>query len=585
MKHRRHIIQLLLITALVFVNSLFNGFVGDDGFLLLNNDFYTSWSNIKDLFSSAYTTQSEGAIGVQDVKQYSSGSVAYRPVLSLTFFFDYWIWKLNAFGYHLTNLIWHMANVVAVYALIFLLRKDSFLALVSAIIFSIHPFKSEAVCSIGYRADLVSTFFLLVSFIFYVSYQAKRSESNKSALFGSYLSFGLAIFAKESVIVYSAVLILYDRIFKRTKWRDLFKNSAVGRYSGFWIISLFYLYVYLYVFPNQTIGGAGLMGGSLKTHLHTAVYIVAEYLQGFFAPFSVGVLPPVYVPPVETVLGWQTIVMLSILAVSAIVFWVMVRSNSKAGFFLGWFVICMIPVSNLVPLVNPMAYRFLYLPSIGVSVLLAGMIIQSGGWLNRKTQANHFVNIFLVGFIAFCAARTIPLNSFWKNDLVMSYRMYESRPNYPTSQLFMAITYAQLNQNPEARELALKAIDNGLQDPRAYYILGKGEDLADAKYYLIKGLNKYPSYGMLYTAMGRVLLLQNDLEVVESYLKKGIELAPSYRGYCYLVQYYLMIGNESAAREVLESAKSNLADPKFHSFIENLIINRNELMLPQDIGI
>ena len=114
--HKKAIIIILALGILTFGNSLFNGFVGDDEVLIVKNDFYESWSNFPRLFTSDYITRSEDVFNVNNMYSHT-GSVAYRPVLSTSFFFDHWIWGKNPFGYHLTNLILHLCNSVLVYFL------------------------------------------------------------------------------------------------------------------------------------------------------------------------------------------------------------------------------------------------------------------------------------------------------------------------------------------------------------------------------------------------------------------------------------------------------------------------------------
>lgn len=585
MSHKRSIILLAAVTILVFANSLLNGFVGDDNFLILNNDFYTSWNHARDLFSSEYTTHSVGAIGVQDQKQYYSGSVAYRPVLSLTYFLDYSLWQENPFGYHLTNLIWHLLNVFGVYVLFAKVGTSNVLAFLSAMVFSIHPYRSEAVCSIGYRADLVSTFFLLVATIAYIVY--RQNSKMKSFHWISHLAFALAVFAKESAIVFPALIWVYDCVHYRLSIRALLKNDHLKRYVGYVVVALFYLFVYLYVFPNRAAASSQWIGENLWVHIKSSLLILAEYMYGFFLPLMVDVLPPVYAPQPELYSMYYFSALMILLLGTLMLFGIVFRRDRLAAFFILWFVLAMIPVSNAIPLVNPMAHRFLYLPSIGMSYVLVQFIIRLGEWMNARTNAQRFVVIFMVGYLGICAIRTFTLNAYWKHDYIMALRMYQSKPEYPTSLLFMGITYAEIEETEKAREMILKGLQRGLRDPRAYYILAQASltDHEAAKQYLQEGILKYPTYGMLYTGLGRVYLLEQNLDQALSFLQRGVEMAPTYRGFCYLVQTHLLMGNETVARETLERAKPVLTDPKFHEFIQNIIDHRDRITLPQDIGL
>lgn len=580
--HRKSIIILLALTVFVFANSLLNGFVGDDNFLIIDNSFYTSWSNAKDLFTSKYLTSSVEAINVQDKSRYFSGSVAYRPVLSLTYFVDYFIWQLKPFGYHLTNLLWHLANVSAVYALVFLITRTISLSFLTAVLFAVHPYKSEAVCSIGYRADLVSTFFLMAAFLLYIGY---RSHRKKLWMLLSLVSFFLAVFTKESVIIFPALLWIYDRWICPEQ-----QQQCIGqywkRYSGYIFICLVYLYVYLYVFPNKTAGAIGWFQGSLLNHVALCIHIFGDYLSGFFMPMLVKVLPPVYLPSVGQPWGMTTWLVLLIILLSFFLFYKISAGQKETKFFAAWFLIALIPVSNLIPLVNPMAHRFMYLPSVGILFILARLILDIGRWLNERTRAQRFVYILALGYVGASVIIAVQINAMWRHDYIMAYRLYQNHPDDPSSHLFMGITYQRIGELQKAKEVILKGMELGLKDPRSYYILGLCtlKDLDESERYLEEGARYYPEYAMLHLGLGRIYLLKGQIDKALFQIKKSIELTPSYRGYCYLIQIYLMKGEEQAARKVLEDIKTILPDPKYHSFILNIIDHKDELALPQDIG-
>ena len=581
--HRKPLVILLAITVFVFGNSLLNGFVGDDNFLILGNDFYTSWSNMKDLFTSKYLTNSVEALNVQDKGRYFSGSVAYRPVLSLTYFVDYSLWQLKPFGYHLTNLVWHLANAAGVYVLVFMLCKTRTLAFLTALLFAVHPFKSEAVCGIGYRADLVSTFFILAALLLYIVY---RSQQNKrGALLLSLASFMSAVFTKESAIIFPGLLMVYDFLIKPDQDR---KHPAeyLKRYGGYAAVAAFYLYVYLFVFPNKTAGAIGWFHGSFLKHAVVCIHILGDYLIGFFLPMLVKVLPPVYLPQIGQPWGMMTWLMLLIIVLSLYLFYRTAALHKDSRFFAVWFLITLIPVSNIIPLVNPMAHRFMYLPSVGILFLVARLLLDIGQWLNAKARSQRFVYILALGYVGSSIIVAIQINAMWRHDYIMAFRLYQNHPDDPSSHLFMGITYQRIGELQKAREVILKGMSIGLKDPRTYYILGLCalNDLDEGERYLKEGIHFYPDYAMLHLGLGRVYLLKDQVDNALFHIKKSIELTPSYRAYCYLTQIHLMNGDESAARQVWEEIKTVLPDTKYHAFILNIIDHKDELKLPQDIG-
>src|SRR3989339_501315 len=150
-------ILILIIACLsqfVYLNSLSNQFVYDDGPTIVTNYFIKKWSNLPIFFHKDYFI--------------FSGELSYRPVVTLSYFIDYTLWKLNPFGFHFTNNLLHTLNSILLFFLftrIFNCRTTSFIA---TLIFSCHPVLTEAVNAISYREDLLAATFFITAFILYI---------------------------------------------------------------------------------------------------------------------------------------------------------------------------------------------------------------------------------------------------------------------------------------------------------------------------------------------------------------------------------------------------------------------------------
>ena len=116
----------------------------------------------------------------------------------------------------------------------------------------------------------------------------------------------LALFSKESAVVFVGILAAYDVLVKKEKVLDVLKHFY-GRYLGYVLITLFYLYIYFYVFRNSAMDNARLLGGNVFTHATFAVDIFVQYLSGFILPLTVKVLPPLYARRrrLDTRRGWD----------------------------------------------------------------------------------------------------------------------------------------------------------------------------------------------------------------------------------------------------------------------------------------
>jgi len=92
----------------VYFNALANQFVWDDEEQVVKNAVIRDWNNFPLIFTSS--TFYGGGAGL-------SGGF-YRPLVTLSYFWNYSYWGLNPSGYHLMQLLFHCANAFLVFYLL-----------------------------------------------------------------------------------------------------------------------------------------------------------------------------------------------------------------------------------------------------------------------------------------------------------------------------------------------------------------------------------------------------------------------------------------------------------------------------------
>ena len=96
-----------LLALAVNWNLLDNGFVYDDGSQILNNPYIRSPRYLPKIFS----THVWSFLGPEGISNY------YRPLMHLVYMADYWLFGLQAAGYHATSLAFHIACSLLVFFL------------------------------------------------------------------------------------------------------------------------------------------------------------------------------------------------------------------------------------------------------------------------------------------------------------------------------------------------------------------------------------------------------------------------------------------------------------------------------------
>lgn len=208
---------ILVVTFFAFMPALKNGYINwDDNAYVFNNPHLA-----KPLPQAAKYFFGQN---------YFIGN--YIPLTMITFAIEYHIAALKPGFYHLVNIIFHLANVLLVFWLIFLLsgRKKGLAALV-AFFFGIHPMRVESVAWIAELKDVQYSLFFLAGLIAYYKYletkvarveqgsvlnlsPEKQALPQKNGtiryLLVAFVFFVLSLLSKPAAVVFPLVLLLLD---------------------------------------------------------------------------------------------------------------------------------------------------------------------------------------------------------------------------------------------------------------------------------------------------------------------------------------------------------------------------------------
>src|SRR5207247_958316 len=140
-----------------------------------------------------------------------------RQLTYLTYFLNYRIGRANPAGYHLINLLLHLANV----AVVFLFCRAALraypdasrktihdgLPFGAAAVFALHPVQSESVNYIYQRATLLAALFSLTSLTLFIA--SDRAGSRRRFLMFSCVFYICAVASKESALVLPLAFVAY----------------------------------------------------------------------------------------------------------------------------------------------------------------------------------------------------------------------------------------------------------------------------------------------------------------------------------------------------------------------------------------
>lgn len=571
-----HLVLLFLIVVCTYSQSLSNGFVGDDFTVIVHNKFYETLGNLPDLFSKKYLI-TENSQYQSTEEKYSSGSVAYRPVLSFTFFIDHYFWGKNPRGFHLTNLILHLMNCALVYFIIGQLFQNTVLSFITAAIFAVHPINVEAVNNIGYRADVLSSFFSLLGIYYFLDFMKKRYFRKCLIVFICYF---LAIFTKESALILPLLMLLLAFRFESG---NLSRREMMIFIVGFVLISVFYFYIYLFVFPNTTFSSLTMLGPNVASHIAQLWWNFLIYIQWFFLPVTIKIIPPFYLPDLNPFLIFK--VTLSVLIFISFVYlmFCLKREHRVIALGAGWFLISYLPISNLIPIANPIAQRFLYFPGIGLA-LICGCVLTQIFLINSRIWMRYL----LVGFV--CIFLMMLSNNYlnvWLNNTTVATALIKYYPNHTKGYILLGIENFNKKEYGKAKDVLLHAAALNTKDARVYSMIGIGstDNVKFAESYFQRGIMLSPNDVLPLIGLGRLYVLNKQYQKAVPVLGKSIILHPTYSSYVYLMQALIQLKRFDEADNLLANAGSNLTDKDQMETLKNFIIWKNRLKEPVDIGL
>lgn len=417
----RHVLAIVVLGFLVYSNTFHVPFVLDDGPQIAANAVIR---NLGNFFSSptGYQYNPRRVIGY------------------LTFAVNYSLGGLDTSGYHIFNLIVHVANGLLLYALVLLTfrtprLKDSVLApssgtiaLVCAVLFEVHPLQTEAVTYIVQRVTSLAAMFYLGSLVLYVKmrFLQESSHSSRARVLSFYalslVAIVLAMKTKEITFTLPFVILLYEFFFfgpGNTGKRLLFL-APVLLTAVIVPVSLLNLHRPLGDILSEVDQATLIAAPKLSRwdYLLTQFSVVATYVRLLFLPFNQNLDYdyPVYHSFFNPAV-FMPFFFLSLLFVTAIVlFWKSLRGSDGSlrliSFGILWFFITLSVESSLIPIDDVIAEHRMYVPSIGALIAItaaAGIFVKGVTSKSARKMITALVCLLVIAF----SIVTIGRNAVW----------------------------------------------------------------------------------------------------------------------------------------------------------------------------
>ncbi len=391
----------------------------------------------------------------------------YRPVQTISYVFDYLVWNTDAYGYHLSNLLWHIGSGLLLYLLLQRLlpaiapgKKSaaalSSAAFVIALLWIVHPVHSAAVDYVSGRADSLAFFFACGGWLLYLrAREIARNVLRRSCYLLAALSGLLALCSRESGFIWMIIFLLYLFMLDRKSTRRAklivlacclalagaygtlrslpeyrpghdIRTTPTAAAKGVLMLRALGDYGRLMIWPSNLHMERDVVdGNSLRDTSHWRQSVRTEYLS------------------------------IAGLLVAAVLLFGASRKGAAQPirlFGAGWFLITYLPISNLFSLNATVAEHWLYLPSVGFFVFAAGCYLELPR-LGRRI-ALPVVCAAVLGL----SARSFVRSSDWVTEETFYRQTLLAGGTSPRMCVNLAAIYSKRGETAKAENLLRKVL-------------------------------------------------------------------------------------------------------------------------------
>jgi tetratricopeptide (TPR) repeat protein len=321
---------------------------------------------------------------------------------------DYHFWKLNPFGYHLTNVILQVLVSFLVFLFTRIILKDPRIAFATALLFALNPLHTEAVTYISGRAEMLMGFFLLSSLILFI----------RGHRVFSLLAFICGLLSKELSVVFPLVILAYIFCYQGEEPKK--EKSLLKSVIPFFAVALIYLILRSGLLHFATIRPPALVKYPLILRVLVFPEVILTYLKLFILPVGLHMSRTLFRPA-----SFLSIFLSCFLLGIMCLFFARIlkdyKKNRTAAFMLFWFLIFLLPQSGILPINAFISEHFIYLSSVSFFMLVA--------YLLHKYLRKGFFIFSVITLALFYGILTFSRNFDWGDPVIFYSKIIKYSPD------------------------------------------------------------------------------------------------------------------------------------------------------------
>ena len=421
----------------------------------------------------------------------------------LSFALNYLLGGISTVGYHLTNLLIHIANglLVCLFAVLTLktplMKKAGSAALprlhigiLAALVFTSHPVQTEAITYISQRFASLATFFYLLAITLYLVW--RMGGGGRKRAFAYALSLAFAVIAqktKEISFTLPFMIVFFELAFFEGPLRSARRFLPLLPFiSALAIIPLTIFGLDMGLWGGADALGEGVRHAQLRDlenlsahdYLVTQFRVVVTYLRLLVLPVgqNLDYDYPKYASMLAPPVLLSFLFLLSVFSLSVYGFArSFVRKNAYIRLAcLGsiWFFVTISVESSVIPIKDVIFEHRLYLPSVGAAIAFSSLafyaVSRLGGSRSRPLFTQAAVVLVLLVAVPLAAA-SYARNSAWRDEVSLYEDTVAKSPEKERARYNLAWAYQRSGRLDRAAEEYMEVLRLKPDKAKAHYNL------------------------------------------------------------------------------------------------------------------
>jgi tetratricopeptide (TPR) repeat protein len=532
----------------------------------------------------------EGFIWAFDV----NGAGYWQPLTWLSHMLDVTLFGLNPVGHHLTNLGIHLTNALLLFWFFFHTTGRLYRSFFIAALFALHPLNVESVAWAASRKNLLSTFFWMLSLLFYVRYGESPTRNRYLMIL---VVFVMGLMVKPMLVTLPFVFLLLDYWPLRRLRLDYEQQRVSGRSEKVLperkanayqlvieklpMLAFSALSIGLTIYSTQQIGiNVAEHAAPMTLRFANALVSYFGYLAKIFWPHNLAV----FYPFPKALPMWQVAgsgVLLILFTTLSLL-----SAKDKPYLTIGW----LWYLGTLVPVIGifqagawpALADRWAYVPMIGIITIIAWATPEiTSKWRIRVPV----LSLFGISILVCCAVLVRLQVQYWQNSRILFQHALEVTQESSLAHNNLGLALFGEGQTNAALQHFKTALKLKPQNIEAHNNMGqallKQGMVNEAVDHYRKLLKLYPSEAVTHKCLALALFEQGRIAESISHLQTSLRLRPNYAsGYFNLGKIYFKQGQtKKAAKCYLEAIRLRPDFPEAHNNLGILLLKEGKLRM------